>query len=130
MKTCTKCKETKDFSMFHKNKARLDGHRSQCVACQRAARDVGKKREYDRAYQLSRKYGLTPECFDRMMAEQSNCCAICQREFTKTPHVDHCHKSGEVRGLLCSNCNRAIGFLGDDPLTVSRAVDYLERTHI
>lgn len=79
---------------------------------------------------LKHKYGIDILRFEEMVAEQDNCCAICNEEFTKTPHVDHCHESGEVRGLLCMYCNTGLGKFRDDPERLSNAITYLERTHI
>ncbi len=65
-----------------------------------------------RKARLKHHYGLTPEDFDRMMLEQGGTCAICEQPFANKPyepHIDHCHETGEVRGLLCSPCNVALG---------------------
>lgn len=78
---------------------------------------------------LKRKYGLTVEEFDGMLAAQDGRCAICA---TDTPGVkgwcvDHCHDSGRVRGVLCTSCNTAIGQMKDNPVRLRAAADYLER---
>ncbi|MGV5033770.1 endonuclease VII domain-containing protein [Streptomyces sp. NRAIS4] len=59
-----------------------------------------------------------------MIASQRGLCAICLA--ASPAHVDHCHKTGRVRGVLCFNCNSAIGKLGDNPDAVRRAAAYLE----
>jgi hypothetical protein len=77
-----------------------------------------------------RRYGITQEQFDAMLERQGNRCAICR---TDTPcptsgkawHIDHCHETGRVRGLLCNSCNRGIGQLGDDPDRLESAARYL-----
>lgn len=82
-----------------------------------------------RAYHYTRKFGMTAEDFDRMLAEQDGRCAICG---TDTPGgrgefcIDHCHVSGEVRGILCSRCNTGLGQFQDDPARLLAAVKYLE----
>lgn len=73
-----------------------------------------------------RKYGVSPDCFQLMLAVQKNACAICKEIFLKPPHVDHCHKTGEVRGLLCGSCNRALGLLKDSPDLLESAKEYLQ----
>jgi len=91
------------------------------------------RRRANRATTL-RKYGLTASEYDDMMAEQGDLCAICGNPETclgnngevKMLAVDHNHDTGEVRGLLCNNCNRAIGLLGDDPQLLLKAVAYLK----
>lgn len=61
---------------------------------------------------------------DDMVSSQKGLCVICLA--APAVHVDHCHRTGKVRGVLCFNCNSAIGLLGDDPDTVRRAAAYLE----
>lgn len=80
-----------------------------------------------------RTYGITLVRYREILNEQNHCCAICHGEgFTmKEGHVaklmvDHCHKTGAVRGLLCHNCNRALGLLKDDKDALTRAGEYLE----
>lgn len=73
-----------------------------------------------------RRYGITKEEYDRMYEMQDGDCLICgEREGTC---VDHNHETGEVRGLLCSQCNTAIGQLKDNPDIMRAAADYVERT--
>jgi hypothetical protein len=73
-------------------------------------------------------YGLSMDEYDRMLTAQNNACWICKCNFDRTPHVDHCHTTGAVRGLLCSNCNKGIGLLKDDPRRLLAAFEYLTRT--
>jgi hypothetical protein len=75
--------------------------------------------------QRLRKYGLTEEDFRRMMRRQRGRCAICQKKFAKRINacVDHCHKTGKVRGLLCRGCNVAMHIVDDDKL-LSRLIRY------
>lgn len=68
---------------------------------------------WDRRKKYRRKYGIEVEDFDRMFSEQDGRCLICgkhQVELTKRLAVDHCHTSGQVRGLLCSDCNGKLGW--------------------
>lgn len=58
-----------------------------------------------------RRYGLSQERYDEKLAQQKNRCAICCKEFTTTPHIDHDHSTGTVRGLLCLVCNRNLACL-------------------
>jgi len=73
---------------------------------------------------LKRQYGMTIEDLDVLLETQEYRCKICKREVRL--HVDHDHKSGKVRGLLCGSCNRAIGLLQDSVDVVRNAVAYLE----
>lgn len=83
-----------------------------------------------RKYQLRDKYGITEEDFDIILISQKGLCAICS---TDTPTgkwkrfaVDHCHHTGQVRGLLCNECNRGIGLLKDNAELLRKAAEYLD----
>lgn len=79
---------------------------------------------------LFRTYGITTVEYDEMLEAQNGVCAICgQEEQVKTRglSVDHCHETGEVRGLLCSFCNMALGLFKDNPQSLINAVKYLAR---
>lgn len=75
---------------------------------------------------LQRLYGISLEDFNRMLAEQDHCCAICLQPFDRRPHVDHCHPTGKVRGLLCDRCNHMVGHGRDDPAILRAGADYLD----
>lgn len=79
------------------------------------------------------QYGVSLLEVERMLVAQENLCAICRREGFKMHdgvfmnlNLDHCHSTGVVRGLLCHNCNRALGLLKDDVDVMQRAIDYLK----
>ncbi len=89
---------------------------------------------YHRAKALVRMYGITEDEYARLFKEQGGRCAICRRPETakrkgklRVLCVDHDHATKVVRGLLCSSCNRAIGYLGDDPLRAHALMRYLEQ---
>ena len=81
-----------------------------------------------RRAKLKAKYNMTLEQYKEMLAQQGNVCAVCHRPFIskKRTHVDHCHSTGVVRGILCGDCNRALGAVRDDPEVLSRLIRYLE----
>ena len=83
-----------------------------------------------RKHHLRTNYGLTPEQHDGMIAGQNGKCLICGEKPTqvgskKGLHVDHCHDTGRVRGLLCHNCNCAMGLLKEDPIRIQAMLDYI-----
>lgn len=81
---------------------------------------------------LRRRYGITEGDYDAMGAAQEWRCAICIREFPPNGHdlrVDHNHKNGVVRGLLCNECNTGLGLLDDSSLRLAAAIVYLEHHH-
>lgn len=97
--------------------------------CKKRANDIvwrARSPHYMRQY----LYGLSQERYEAMLAEQGARCAICGSEDwpgkDRRPHVDHCHKTGAVRGLLCGNCNTGLGQFADDPARLRAAAEYLE----
>lgn len=141
MKKCTVCKEEKEYSCYHKSKQTKDGFGYRCIACDRLARHSYREENRDRfrkvarKKQLKHKYGISQDDYQSMLALQDGGCAICktdnpsgqnsESDFMKHFAVDHCHISGRVRGLLCSPCNRALGFFQDSPGILSNALEYL-----
>lgn len=95
--------------------------------------DPCKNRGIQTAY-LKRTYGITLACYEEMHEEQDGLCGLCGEEgFAMDPKrhflklvVDHCHTSGEVRGLLCHNCNRALGLFKDRPDVMRKAAKWVE----
>jgi hypothetical protein len=91
----------------------------------------GKKRikENGRKYHLKQTYNLKIEEYNKMFNEQNGCCAICgvhQNELTQKLNVDHDHKSGIVRGLLCNCCNSGLGYFKESIKNLVKAKQYLK----
>ena len=87
--------------------------------------EVGSKAQ--RKWRLKTLYDMTPEEYEHMSEQQGHVCAICEQPQTnKALAVDHNHTTGEVRGLLCENCNRALGKFKDDARLIEKALDYIE----
>ena len=80
---------------------------------------------HDRERHLVRKYGVDLGAYERLFAAQDGKCAICRRSQERAFDVDHCHSTGAVRGLLCTNCNRMVGHAHDDPGRLDAAAAYL-----
>lgn len=76
---------------------------------------------------LKYSYGITLERFFELQKKQKNKCAICQEQFDKTPHVDHCHATRTIRGLLCGHCNRGLGMFKDSRKLLRNADAYLKQ---
>lgn len=81
--------------------------------------------EGNRRRWLKRAYGITVEQYDAMLKKQKGRCAICRRKPVYKLSVDHCHKTGRVRGLLCRPCNNALGNIEDRIKTAEAIVAYL-----
>lgn len=128
MKKCSKCKQEKELSMFNKNIARKDGKQHACKECEH---------EYGQKYsarvrdgQLKRRYGISSEEYEILLNKQKSKCAICKTEskkFKKGLFVDHDHKNGKIRGLLCVKCNSALGKFEDDIELLKEAIKYLDK---
>lgn len=137
MKNCPVCKISKENSEFGFDRRLKGGLRSACKKCEIAravkwqTKNPERKKELcDRWHRdhphhhLFKTYGVTPAEYERKFAEQKGTCAIC-----KAPHrklgIDHDHRTGEIRGLLCRKCNSGIGMLGDSFQLLLRAASYL-----
>ena len=133
-KRCNMCKVVKPLEDFHRASGSPDGRQYKCKPCVRLykikweADNADRVREQRRRGDI-RRYGIEPEDYDRMLLEQNGVCAICldhepvQRH---SLHVDHCHETGRVRGLLCGRCNRALGMFKDDVEVMARAINYIQ----
>ena len=100
-------------------------HPEQYLANQERYKASGAKAKSNRRSHLKRKYGLTEEHYQVMLAAQGGLCAICRSR--PAAHVDHDHESGRIRALLCFNCNGALGHMLDNPGWLMAAMDYLEQ---
>ena len=77
---------------------------------------------------IKRIYGLTQADYDALSRHQENMCAVCMTDLAAVKvHIDHCHASGRIRGLLCNRCNLALGLLRESADNAARARDYLTR---
>ena len=120
------------------NAAKAQRWRQQDPERQRAySRRAHEKRKDDPAFrqrkrdnELMRVYGITRAELDALRAAQGDACAICGGGRTGPGtrlHIDHCHKSNRIRGLLCSKCNTAVGLLDDDPVRAEALAIYLRQ---
>jgi hypothetical protein len=94
-----------------------------------------KYREYFRNHRIKKTYNLTESQYAEWVVKQGGCCGICGKEPSGEWHgdrmlnVDHNHETGAVRGLLCNQCNRALGLFGDSAARLQEAINYLERSN-
>lgn len=97
-----------------------------CVECETINNKKRKERaKWNRIFSI---YGLTQSAVERMIADQSNKCAICENDFNSCHmHIDHCHTTGKVRALLCSRCNQAIGLIDESLDRLESIRKYLQR---
>ncbi|MGW0576412.1 endonuclease VII domain-containing protein [Streptomyces sp. NPDC002920] len=114
-KLCRTCGEVKPHSEWHRNATAPDGLSTRCKSC---------RATQGRQDHLKRQYGLTEAECDGLIASQGGVCCICLS--APAAHVDHCHKTGRVRGVLCFSCNAALGQFKDRPDAIRRAAAYVE----
>lgn len=149
---CTKCGELKLFVFFQTSQARVSlrnpcGYNSHCKKCAQNAitkwakenpekkrrtelkwrkEHPGERREIEWKCYLKRKYGLSLEQWKELLALSEGRCAICGTK-PRRLCLDHNHRTGKVRGILCDECNRGIGLLKDDSDIVFEAAKYLKK---
>lgn len=109
---------------FARDRNRLRGFTYQCKACKKKYEK--KRGPIAHAKRRLKKHGISHEEYKAMEVSQDGRCAICGRAPSTTFHIDHCHKTGMVRGLLCSACNVGLGHFEDNPITLQAAIDYLK----
>lgn len=125
-RVCTQCNIYKPLSEFHRHKTAPYGVEPMCKACR-----LEKRREYGRRYpdrvrntDLQQRYGITLEDYHSLLARQLGKCAICGTAETQLK-VDHNHRTGQVRGLLCHLCNAMIGCAREEIAILASAAAYL-----
>jgi hypothetical protein len=122
MKQCKKCGTNKPLTEYGNKTDESDGLHLYCKICVNGEYDSTKYKKY----KLNKHYGITPKQYDNMLTDQQGKCAVCGDIMTQ-PHVDHCHTTGKVRGLLCINCNQGLGKFKDDTNKLQHAIDYLNK---
>jgi len=132
-KRCCKCKKIKSVDDFSKRNDTPDGKRYDCNDCKKK-RSTRRRNEYPgrrRNDKLKQRYGITLDDYNKMLDNQEGRCAICGIHFSKLSRgldVDHNHKINKVRALLCTNCNRGLGYFKDDSDILIKATNYLCQT--
>lgn len=150
MKKCSSCKKIKNVLKFHKDKSNIDGLSSICTKCtamhhrkyyakhkiQVDAKNETYRKEHPiktrlqrRKANLKRNFGMTLKDYDNMFKKQKGKCAICKSmKFDgklKYFNIDHDHKTGKVRGLLCRGCNLGLSNFLDSVKLLRQAIKYV-----
>jgi hypothetical protein len=117
---CRECHNKRATKYWHKKTSTVDGKKRTKIALLRT--------------HLRREYGITLEQYNEILESQQGKCAICGKDYSTIMDgkkarlaVDHCHKTGAIRGLLCNSCNTGLGNLKDDPDLLRAAIKYIER---
>ena len=127
IRVCIKCSAEKENNSINFVSDK-NGIKNICRSCDASRRSVNYKDNIKREknYRLKKEYGISIEEYDERLKKQNGCCAICLKQPSKKRlAVDHSHSTGKIRGLLCSNCNTAIGKFKDDKSLLAKAIDYL-----
>ena|ERR1017187_10046647 len=146
-KICSKCGIEKNLSLFHKHTSTSDGRRSDCSECVAKYSKLYRKdneiwiKDKKKVYQQEKPYikrrshlkitfNITLEDYNSMLTKQENRCKICKSDHVgnsqhKHLHIDHDHKTGKIRGLLCSKCNTLLGAARDNIKFLEEAIKYL-----
>jgi hypothetical protein len=113
MKTCSKCHRKLPATLeFFYNDIRLsDGLANPCKQCKKAYEKTEHGKNMNHWRWIKYKYGISPSLYNKLFKQQSGCCGVCARHQSKLGRrldIDHDHKTGRVRGLLCNYCNKII----------------------
>lgn len=118
--------------MFHKQASTSSGYRTRCKVCHQRDNNIWRyKNPYKaKAYKLKFNHGLSIEQYNTMFQQQKGCCKTCSVHMSELPKgwlcVDHDHKTGRIRGLLCDNCNLALGKVQDNVQILKNMIKYLD----
>lgn len=147
-KYCSRCNKHKSRELFYKDKRAKDGLQYYCKKCckentsrsyaanrakrvayqQKWQRENPEKVEAIRRRRQAKRYGITVQALEAVQNSRTGNCMICRKPWkpgTRKHAADHCHKTGRVRGALCSKCNVGIGLFEDDTVRLQAAIDYL-----
>jgi hypothetical protein len=139
-KVCSRCKTIKPLECFSRSKREKDGLQYKCKTCVNSytRKNGDKKKLQDREryrnnkdawrdWSFKKYYGISLIDYNVMLKKQNGTCAICSKKCPSNRRlaIDHSHKTGIVRGLLCIHCNQAIGHMKDDPSLLIKAIEYL-----
>lgn len=126
---CYACKTVKPEGEYSPSQRKVGNSKYRyCRPCRvKERKDLGPiPREQRRRWSLKSLYGITPEEFDAIMAEQHGKCAICQKDVTLKSHLDHNHATKRVRGILCAGCNTRLPYV-ENPTLLEASLRYLKR---
>lgn len=138
---CSRCDMVKPIDNFVKDRFSKTGRRNFCKECKNKRDSIYRPlwkekhkeryRERDIWIHRKRKFGVNKEKYYLMLSSQKGSCAICKISFPEETahrniHIDHNHKTGEVRGLLCMKCNNGLGAFKDNITLLKMAAVYLE----
>lgn len=130
-KKCSRCQEYKDIVEFSKNKCKKDGLNQECKICNRKSHKEAREKGLTRWHDMKKTLGIGKKEYNDLLEAQGYKCAVCGHPHVDEKgfrlHVDHCHTTGKIRGLLCNHCNLGLGHFKDNKFLLHVAYKYLER---
>jgi hypothetical protein len=135
-KKCSSCGEILPTTDFYRDSTTKDGFQYACKNCRKKAyghRDTERYRDLTpderKDMVLKRDFGIGLNDYHQLLEDQGGGCAICGTKEIKGKgsyhHIDHCHETGVIRGVLCHHCNTGLGAFSDNVHLFSKAIDYL-----
>ena len=127
VQTCRYCSTEKPLHEFTRNKSYANGYATICLACMRVYQANRRANRDFIIAERAKKFNTTPEHV-RHLYDTQLVCQICkQKDPRRSLAIDHCHDSGKVRGMLCDNCNKALGCFKDSIDNLKNAIEYLKK---
>lgn len=134
---CKACGINKSPQYFHKDSTSKRGHAYYCKDCANAkSRAWTAKNGHKATYRMKKhdayykhKYGMSLDERIELLNSQGCKCAICRSPLEASggnTHTDHCHSTGKIRGILCTNCNRGLGHFQENTTNLMAAIEYLQ----
>jgi hypothetical protein len=130
MKKCSKCREVKPLNEYNKSKSGKFGVHHYCMICLRENKKIHYNHDKAKLRFIQNKYKLNELELNEMFIAQNKKCKICQTKYDLLSrhnglYIDHCHKTGKVRGLLCMSCNRLLGNCNDNIDILKSSILYI-----
>jgi hypothetical protein len=135
-KVCLCCFEDKVIDLFPYIDRDKKLKHSYCKKCKNRKRQIKRNTTFIDGIKLSRilkikqKYKLSMESYNDMLDNQNGLCKICNNKFDYDLHIDHCHTTGKVRGLLCRDCNQGLGNFKDNTDLMLSGIKYLQDSRL
>lgn len=135
LKVCSFCHRELSLDYFHKDSSSSDNLYCYCKECVSLKnKKYTRNPEDSRKNHLKKTFNLTEKDYNNLLEKQHGVCAICGKPeislykgAIRNLAIDHNHKTGEIRGLLCRNCNLGVGYFNDNIETIEKVLQYLKR---
>jgi hypothetical protein len=133
MRTCNRCNQSKplETGFRRSRKAFVDGKQAYQHTCKECMKEIYANnptiKERAKWRHIKSKFKLNQEQWEAIFNSQNGKCPICSVNIDLSGHLDHCHTTNKIRGILCSACNKGLGYFKDNPQHLRAAADYLQQ---